>query len=40
VPPRKGETVYIPKGNNILLDISPPELKLVTIEGMLVFEDT
>jgi hypothetical protein len=40
VPPRKGESVFITKGNNILLDMSPPELKLLTIEGMLVFEDS
>jgi hypothetical protein len=39
VPPRKGESVHIPAGKNILLDMSPPELVLLTVEGMLVFED-
>ena len=39
-PPREGETVYIPKQYIIMLDISPPPLNLILIEGKLIFEDT
>ncbi|KAI6655737.1 Fibrocystin-L-like [Oopsacas minuta] len=38
-PPREGETVYIPKQFIVLLDISPPPLNLILIEGKLIFED-
>lgn len=36
---REGESVVIPPGQNILLDISPPQLYLIIIEGTLAFED-
>ena len=39
-PPREGETVYIPKQFIVLLDISPPPLNLILVEGKLIFEDT
>ena len=39
-PPREGETVFIPKQFIVLLDISPPPLNLILIEGELIFEDS
>jgi len=39
VPPKKGETVQIPVGMTILLDIPTPELMLLLIEGALIVED-
>lgn len=38
-PPREGDSVFIPKGQNVLLDVSPPRLYALMIEGQLVFED-
>lgn len=38
-PPREGESVSIPSGQTILLDVSPPKLKAIIIEGTLIFED-
>ena len=38
-PPIQGETVYIPKSFVVLLDVSPPQLNLILIEGELIFED-
>jgi opacity protein-like surface antigen len=38
--PGEGDTVYIVPGRNILLDVSPPELFFVLIEGSLIFADT
>lgn len=38
-PPALGESVYIRSGQTVYLDISPPELNLVLIEGALVFSD-
>jgi G8 domain/Right handed beta helix region len=35
--PVAGEAVFIPKGTNILLDISPPNLKSLQIDGALAF---
>ena len=39
-PPREGETVFIPKQYIVLLDLSPPPLNLILIEGELIFEDS
>eukprot|EP00761_Pharyngomonas_kirbyi_P010107 gb/GECH01010125.1/.p1 GENE.gb/GECH01010125.1/~~gb/GECH01010125.1/.p1 ORF type:complete len:3495 (+),score=610.83 gb/GECH01010125.1/:1-10485(+) len=39
-PPREGESVYIPPGQTILLDVSPPKLVFIVIEGTLIFDDT
>ena len=39
LPPVEGESVFVPKGQTLLVDISPPKLKLVTVEGTLIFED-
>jgi hypothetical protein len=32
------ETVVIPEGQTVLLDVSPPRLYLILIEGTLVFD--
>ena len=37
-PPIEGDSVVIPKGQTVLLDISPPKLFAVTIQGTLVFD--
>lgn len=37
--PSVGQTIEIPKGKEILLDVSPPALKGLTINGTLVFAD-
>jgi len=39
VPPKAGETVQIPVGMTILLDVPTPELMLLLIEGALIVED-
>ena len=39
LPPVEGESVHIPKGQTLLVDVSPPKLNLVTIEGTMMFED-
>ena len=39
-PPIEGDNVVIPAGLNILLDISPPHLYLVLIEGRLEFDES
>jgi hypothetical protein len=39
-PPVEGDSVVIPAGLNILLDVSPPQLYLVLIEGRLEFDST
>jgi len=39
VPPRDGDSVYIPPGQNVLVDISPNLLNAVVIEGGLFFAD-
>lgn len=36
--PQKGDNVTIPEGKSILLDVSPPALNELTIEGSLVFD--
>jgi len=38
-PPKEGDTVHIPAGQNILLDTSVPKLGALVIEGALIFED-
>ncbi|KAG1658049.1 hypothetical protein FOA52_004208 [Chlamydomonas sp. UWO 241] len=37
-PPIQGDSVYIPTGVTILLDISPPPLILIVIDGVLTFD--
>ena len=39
VPPKEGESVQIPVGMTILLDVPTPELMLLLIEGTLIVED-
>jgi hypothetical protein len=39
-PPIEGDSVVIPAGQNIRLDVSPPQLFLVLIEGRLEFDST
>lgn len=38
-PPRKGDSVHVPKGQTLLVDQSTPELYAVVVEGTLMFED-
>ena len=38
VPPRAGETVWIPTGMNVILDQATPLLNLILIEGSLLVE--
>ena len=38
-PPREGDSVYIPHGQVLLVDISPPKLYLILVEGTLIFKD-
>lgn len=38
-PPRKGDSVHVPKGQVLLVDQSTPELYAVVVEGTLMFED-
>jgi cell migration-inducing and hyaluronan-binding protein len=37
--PASGEEVTIPRGTEVLLDVSPPELRSLTIQGKLAFAD-
>ena len=37
--PAAGEEVTIPRGTEVMLDISPPELRSLTVEGKLTFVD-
>ncbi|HSC86650.1 MAG TPA: G8 domain-containing protein [Polyangiaceae bacterium] len=37
--PTEGEDVVVPQGKQILLDVSPPPLGTVTLDGTLVFDD-
>lgn len=39
VPPREGESVYIPPGKNIILDIATPILDAILVEGSLSIDD-
>ena len=38
--PREGDSVSLVKGRNVILDISPPRLVFMIIDGALIFEDT
>lgn len=38
-PPREGDTVYVEKGKTLLVDISPPVLYTVIVEGKIIFAD-
>lgn len=37
-PPIEGDTVWVPIGQSILVDISPPQLFLVLVQGEMVFD--
>lgn len=37
--PAEGDSILVPKGQTLLVDVSPPVLKLVLIEGTMIFED-
>jgi cell migration-inducing and hyaluronan-binding protein len=37
--PRAGESVVIPDGRRVLLDVSPPPLKGLQVDGLLLFDD-
>ena len=37
--PQLGDSVYIKQGQMVFLDVCPPVLNLVLIEGALIFED-
>lgn len=39
-PPGDGDSVIVPKGQAILVDVSPPELVLVLVEGEMRFDQT
>jgi len=40
-PPREGDSVYIPPGQNILMDVKTPKLYAVIIEkSRLIFDHT
>ena len=38
-PPREGDSVYIPPGQVLLVDESPPKLYLILVEGTIIFKD-
>ncbi|KAG2491954.1 hypothetical protein HYH03_009686 [Edaphochlamys debaryana] len=38
--PGEGDSVHIPPGITVLMDVSPPPLYLIVLEGNLVFDDT
>ena len=38
-PPRAGDSVHVPKGQVLLVDVSPPELYAVIVEGVIMWED-
>lgn len=39
-PPSEGDTVLVPMGQAILVDVSPPKLNLVLVQGEMVFDHT
>lgn len=39
-PPSDGDTVLVPMGQAILVDVSPPRLNLVLVQGEMVFDHT
>jgi hypothetical protein len=38
-PPAEGDTVLIPAGTSVLLDVSPPRLHMLVLEGSLRFDE-
>ena len=38
-PPREGDSVHVPKGQILLVDVSPPPLYAVIVEGVIMWED-
>ena len=38
-PPVEGDTVWVPVGQSILVDVIPPPLNLVLVEGEMVFDN-
>ena len=38
-PPREGDSIHVPKGQILLVDVSPPPLYMVLVEGTLIFAD-
>lgn len=39
-PPEEGDSVLVPANTTVLLDVSPPRLYALVLEGNLVFDDT
>lgn len=39
IPPIEGDFVVVPEGKTLLMDITPPELHTIIVEGTLIFED-
>jgi hypothetical protein len=39
IPPIDGDTVYIPPGMVLLVDQSTPNLKIIIVEGTIIFAD-
>jgi hypothetical protein len=39
-PPEEGDSVMVPANTTVLLDVSPPRLYALVLEGNLVFDDT
>lgn len=37
-PPIEGDTVFIQAGRSVLLDVSPPRLMLLIVQGNLIFD--
>ena len=38
-PPREGDSIHVPKGQILLVDVSPPPLYTILVEGTLMFAD-
>jgi hypothetical protein len=38
-PPREGDSVHVPKGQVLLVDVSPPKLYAVIVEGVIMWAD-
>ena len=38
-PPREGDSVHVPKGQVLLVDVSPPPLYTIIVEGVIMWED-
>lgn len=37
--PTEGDSIHVPSGQTLLVDVSPPMLKLVMVEGKMIFQD-